>query len=59
MYAATKKMHYEKASALLNRLKHPPGQDILIFFSDQKELLAGSESFVPLYVFGEPAVYSS
>jgi hypothetical protein len=38
MTAATKKMHYEKASALLNHLKHPPVQDILIFFSDEKNL---------------------
>ncbi len=29
-------MRYEKASALLNCLKHPPVQDILIFFSDEK-----------------------
>jgi hypothetical protein len=36
MTAATKKTRFEKASALLNRLKHPPVQDILIFFSDEK-----------------------
>ncbi len=36
MSAATKKTRYEKASALLNRIKHPPEPDILIFFSDEK-----------------------
>ena len=36
MSAATKKTRYEKAAALLNRLKHPPVPDILIFFSDEK-----------------------
>ena len=36
MTEATKKTRYEKAAALLNRLKHPPAQDILIFFSDEK-----------------------
>jgi hypothetical protein len=36
MTAATKRTRFEKASALLNRLKHPPVQDILIFFSDEK-----------------------
>jgi transposase len=36
MSAATKKICYEKAAALLNRLKHPPEPDILIFFSDEK-----------------------
>jgi hypothetical protein len=59
MYAATKKMHFEKASALMNRLKHPPVQDILIFFSDKKELLAASESFVSLNGVGRQAVYFS
>jgi hypothetical protein len=34
MSASTKKTRYEKAAALLNRLKHPPVPDILIFFSD-------------------------
>jgi hypothetical protein len=36
MSAATKKTRYEKAAVLLNRLKHPPVPDILIFFSDEK-----------------------
>ncbi len=36
MMEATKKTRYEKATALLNRLKHPPAPDILIFFSDEK-----------------------
>ena len=36
MSATTKKTRYEKAAALLNRLKHPPVPDILIFFSDEK-----------------------
>jgi transposase len=35
MTAATKKTLYEKAAALLSRLKHPPAPDILIF-SDEK-----------------------
>jgi hypothetical protein len=37
MTAATKKTLYEKASALLNRLKHPLVQDILTFFSDDEK----------------------
>ena len=36
MSAATKQNRYKKASALLNRIKHPPVPDILIFFSDEK-----------------------
>jgi len=36
MSETTKKVRYEKAKALLNRLKHPPAEDILIFFSDEK-----------------------
>jgi hypothetical protein len=32
MTEATKKTRYEKATALVNRLKHPPAPDILIFF---------------------------
>jgi hypothetical protein len=35
MMAATKKTRYAKASALLNRLKHPPVQDILIFSNEK------------------------
>jgi hypothetical protein len=31
-----KKKRYKKTSALLNRLKHPPVQNIFIFFSDEK-----------------------
>jgi hypothetical protein len=36
MTEATKKTRYKKATALVNRLKHPPAPDILIFFSDEK-----------------------
>lgn len=32
----TKKTRFEKAAALLNRVKHPPVADILVFFSDEK-----------------------
>jgi hypothetical protein len=39
MTAATKKTHHKKASALLNRLRHLPVQDILIFFSDERNFL--------------------
>jgi hypothetical protein len=38
MTAATKKMHHKKASALLNCLRYPPVQDILIFFPDERNL---------------------
>jgi hypothetical protein len=36
MMEATKKTRYEKATALVNCLKHPPAPDILIFFSEEK-----------------------
>ncbi len=36
MTEANKKTRYEKANALVNRLKHPPAPDILIFFSEEK-----------------------
>ena len=36
MSEKTKRVRYEKAKALLNRLKHPPAENILIFFSDEK-----------------------
>ena len=36
MSEATKIVRYEKARGLLNRLKHPPAEDLLIFFSDEK-----------------------
>lgn len=36
MSEATKRVRHQKAMALLNRLKHPPAENIIIFFSDEK-----------------------
>ena len=38
MSEATKKVQCEKARALLNHLRKPPAPDMLIFFSDDKNL---------------------
>ncbi|QQP52246.1 Transposable element tcb2 transposase, partial [Caligus rogercresseyi] len=36
MSAATKERRAERAAALLNKFKHPPDKDMLIFYSDEK-----------------------